>query len=104
MKAWISDEDVAPVAGQDYALTCGIIGAENLNPNITYQWTKDSGRNRTKIRNQSSSILFSPLKLSDAGQYVCHVIVQSPYIYNDVTTVAYKNVTLKRKSNMLSRE
>jgi hypothetical protein len=104
MKAWISDGDIAPVAGQDYVLSCGITGAENLSPNITYQWTKDSGGYRTQIGNRSNPISFSPLKLSDAGQYMCCVIVQSPYIYNEVTTTAYKNVTLKRKSNILSCE
>ena len=67
IKAWISDGDIDPVAGQDYVLTCGVIGAENLSPNIMYRWTKDSGGN---TGNHSSSISFSPLSLSDAGQYI----------------------------------
>ena len=97
MKAWISDGDVDPVAGQNYVLTCGVIGAENLSPNITYWWTKDSSGN---IGYHSSSISFSPLRLSDAGQYTCHIIVQSPFIYNEASVTAYQNVTLKRKSNI----
>ena len=67
IKAWISDGDIDPVAGQNYVLTCGITGAENLSPSIIYQWTKDSGGNRTKIGNNSNSISFSPLRLLDAG-------------------------------------
>ena len=102
MKAWINDGDVDPVAGQVYVLTCGITGAENLSPNFIYQWTKESGGNRTQIRNNSNSVSFSPLQLSDAGQYTCHVTVQSSYIYNEMIITASQNVTLKSKLKIFS--
>ena len=97
MKASISDGGADPVFGQDYILTCGIIGAENLNPSMTYQWTKDIGGNRTQIRTNFNSTSFSPLRLSDAGQYTCHIIVESPYIYNTTIVTASHNVTLESK-------
>ena len=104
MKAWINDEGARPITGQDYVLTCGITGAENLSPNITYQWTKDSGQggNRTQVGTNFNSTSFSPLQLSDAGQYTCHIIVQSPYIYKKMIVTVSQNVTLESKSRIAS--
>ena len=81
----------APILGQNYSLTCCVSGVvENLNPSITYLWTKN---NRTQIQQVSTDprlLSFFPLRLSDAGNYTCmatfnqtnyteihHVIIQS---------------------------
>ena len=104
LKAWINDGGARSVTGQDYVLTCGITGAENLSPNITYQWTKDSGQgeNRIQVGTNFNSTSFSPLQLSDARQYTCHIIVQSPYIYKEMVVTVSQNVTLESKSRIVS--
>jgi hypothetical protein len=43
---------------------------------VNYNWTKDNGTAQTVIGN-SGTLFFSPLKLSDAGQYLCKVMIGS---------------------------
>ena len=38
---------------------------------------------------------FSPLRLSDAGQYTCQATVSSPYLNNDITMMGTQDVTLQ---------
>ena len=63
-----------PTVGESYSLTCTVTGADRLNPTITYQWFKDN----TMVSGETQSTLsFSSLSLSDAGQYRCDVTVSS---------------------------
>lgn len=64
--------------GQDsYKLTCNVIGIDTGKINIGYQWTKlnASIHTRTNLTNNQELLFPSPLKLSDAGVYVCEVNV-----------------------------
>ena len=60
------------IEGQNYMLTCAASGGGSMA--YTYIWLKDgsvvSGQN-------SSTYSFSPLRLTDSGQYNCRVIVGS---------------------------
>ena len=56
-----------------YSLTCNVAVDASLNPSITYLWTKNNG-----IQTQVGTdrvLSFSPLRLSDAGQYTCQATV-----------------------------
>ena len=68
-----------------YSLICG--GA--ANPSITYQWTKNNGSQTQVGTNRVLS--FSPLRLSDAGQYTCQATV-SPCT---ITGMGIQDVTLQ---------
>ena len=77
-----------------YSLTCNVAVDASLN-SITYQWTKNNG---TQTQVGTDRVLsFSPLRLSDAGQYTCQatvtqcniiimetqgVTLQSEFLYN----------------------
>ena len=61
--------------GNQFNITCGISGLDDLNPNFTYQWTKDGGDSI----NLNSSITFPSLKLSNAGMYTCKVNISSNF-------------------------
>ena len=77
----------------DYSLICGITGAENLNPSITYQWTKNNG---TQTQVGTDIVLsFSPLRLSDAGQYTCQATISSPYLNNNIIMMDTQDVRLR---------
>ena len=76
----ITSSVATPIAGQNYTLTCSVTGVENFNPTIAYQWTKNNGT-QMQVGTNSNTILFSPLKLSDAGQYMCRVTVNSDGMY-----------------------
>ena len=76
-----------------YSLTCGVAGAENLYPSITYQWIKNNG---TQTQVGTDRVLyFSSLRLSDAGQYTCQATVSSPYLNNDITVMGTQDVRLQ---------
>ena len=68
-----------------YSLTCSVSGADNLNASITYQWTTNNGT-QTQIQvgmgnhPKLVTLPFSPLRLSDAGNYTCQAIVSSDNI------------------------
>ena len=85
----------------DYSLTCGVGGAANLNPSITYQWTKNNGtQTQLQVRPDPKILSFSPFRLSDAGRYTCQATVSSPYLNNDITMMDSHDVTLQ--SELLS--
>ena len=92
-----------PMLGQSNSLTCSVSGAENLNPSITYQWTKNNGT-QTQIQNQGPGadpkvLSFSPLRLSDAGRYNCQATISSPYLNNNITVNVTEDVMLQSEFN-----
>ena len=92
---------VAEALGQNgYTLICGVNGAENLSPSITYQWIKNNGT-QTQVYNgyDPIHISFSPLRPYDAGQYTCQATVSSPYLKSDISVTDSLNVTFQSESN-----
>ena len=86
-----------PTVGESYSLTCTVTGADRLNPTITYQWFKDN----TVVSGETQSTLsFSSLSLSDAGQYRCDVTVRSTLLSQSVTKMSNtQDLTLQSKYN-----
>ena len=86
----------ALILGQSgYSLTCGVTGAENLNPSISYQWTKNNGTQTQMIGTNSKTPSFSRLLPTHAGLYSCNVTVLSAYVSNVVYTSNSFEVTSK---------
>ena len=96
MSAQISDGGITPTAGLGYALSCSVTGTENLNAAITYEWTK---RNSTQARVLGSykTLRFSSLRLSDAGEFSCHVTVNSRYLRNVVNVTSSHFIQIQSK-------
>ena len=82
-----------PVAGHRHILDCNVTGAENFDSSstLTYQWLKNNS-SQTRLGINSNSLIFTSLKLSDAGWYTCQVLISSPFLYNVVnaTSKAYE--------------
>ena len=83
-----------------FILSCRVHGLpKNLHPSIAYIWTKD---NSTQTQIQAGAdpnhLYFSPLKLSDAGQYICQATVSSPYLDLNITVIDSHNVTCLSES------
>ena len=68
----ITDSDEAtPTAGESYSLTCDTSDVSGF----TYQWTRTNGDVRPP--STEATLSFSPLRLSDAGQYTCEATLNS---------------------------
>ena len=75
-----------PTVGESYSLTCTVTGADRLNPTISYQWFKDN----TVVSGETQSTLsFSSLSLSDAGQYRCRVTVASALLNINISNSSH---------------
>ena len=93
--ARIFNEVVSTNGQQHYNLTCAVSGAKSLNAILTYEWTKNIGGNQTKVGGNFKFLTFSPVRLSNAGQYTCHVMVQSPYLHNELFANVSERVILE---------
>ena len=78
-----------------YTLKCCVLGVENLNPFITYQWTKNNGT-ETQIQDGSNprTISFDHLRVSDAGRYTCQARISSATLNNDIIWNVFHEVTI----------
>ena len=83
-----------PTAGEDYQLTCDVLGAENLKPTITYQWIKNSS-SQIQVESNSNTLSFTPLRLSDAANYVCTVTIASNYLTGDIAAMISQEVSVQ---------
>ena len=80
----ITDGGETPVAGSDYTLICNVSSGSVF----TVAWTM----NGSVLQGQTTETLhFSPLRLSDAGQYICQVTV------GEVSYADEADVILSRK-------
>ena len=76
ISARISDGGKIATAGHSYTLTCSVTGTKDLNPAITYEWTKRNST-QTNVVGSYKTLTFSSLRLSDAGEFFCCVTVNS---------------------------
>ena len=82
----ISDGGATPTVGQSYSLICSVGGGTVSD----YQWRKDG----TVLQGQTTEVLsFSSLRLSDAGQYSCEIIVTA--VSETFTAVQNKSIVLQ---------
>ena len=86
------------VGQTDNTLTCGVSGADNLDPTTTYLWTRDGGREVSCL----STLPLSPVGLSDAGNYTCHATVNSDLLTNGITMSANQIVMVQGESIIYS--
>ena len=85
------------MVGQYGTLTCDVSGADNLNPVITYQWTRSNGTILTPVGTNSDTLTFFNAKLSDAGEYTCTIIVSSLLLSNPVSAYDNHSVIIQSK-------
>ena len=79
-------------------LTCGVFGADRLNPTIIYRWI----RNGETIQDGSSSTLNLPsLRLSQAGEYTCRTTVSSNLLSSDIQVNAGNTQTVTIQSEFI---
>ena len=91
-------------AGEDYQLFCDILtGTEALNDaitSITYQWTRNG--DSYQVGTGSSTLSFSPVRLSDAANYSCLIIIASSYLTGNIITMTSFVVRTQSKLKQLT--
>jgi hypothetical protein len=80
--------------GDNHTLICNASGADNLDPNISYKWTKNSSN---QVKSNSRTLSLNILRLSDAGSYTCSVAVTSAYLGSSIIKHTTKNVNIESK-------
>ena len=89
--------------GEDaYTLTCNINVADDPSFSIIYQWTKNTGNVTEPFETNSRNLSFSPLRLSDAGQYTCQATVTSPHINGNITVMDSQDIRLQSELDINS--
>ena len=63
----------------------------NLDASVTYQWSK-ANKILTQIRSVPRNLSFAPLRLSDAGNYTCQVLVDSNHLNRSINVATFKIV------------
>ena len=92
------NESTRAITGESYNLTCKIVGVENVHPSITYQWTKNSDRGEIQnLGSNSSTLPFTPLQLSDAGNYSCMTTITSSYLTSGITTMVSHSLRIQSR-------
>ena len=87
----------------NYTLTCKALVADHLCPyTITYRWTKtNSTVTQLPVGTESNTLSFSPLRLSDAGQYTCYATVRSFLKNYNITVMEFQNVKIQSKLSLI---
>ena len=67
----INDLGTNPVAGLNYTLSCEVSGVNDNASAVLYEWKKDN----ITLSETGPLFSFSPLRLSDAGMYMCTVSI-----------------------------
>ena len=81
-----------------------MFGAENLNPSVTYRWTKSSDGRQIQVGTKSSTLSFAPVRLSDAANYSCVVTITSGYLTASITAMASLSVAVQSKLQSLNSQ
>jgi hypothetical protein len=68
-----------PTAGETFSLDCSVSGIDDP---VTYQWFDNNG---TQLTN-TSQLRFSPLRVSEGGDYTCRATVRG-VVVEETTTV-----------------
>ena len=67
-----------PQLGKNFGIRCIVSGAENLDATVVYQWTRSSEGTQIQV-GTSSSLSFTPLRVSNAASYMCKATILSSY-------------------------
>ena len=82
--------------GEEYDLTCIVMGVDKLHPVLSYEWTQN-GAKLGMIDDKTNILSLSPFRLSGAGNYSCMVNISSQYI-NKFITIESNNESLEVQS------
>ena len=95
--ATVNGSPVITSLGEQQTLTCSITGAERVSVHTkTFHWTKSTG-SRSQIQGNSSTLTFSTLRVSDAGEYTCRAIIDSDILSGSIEDTGVYTISVRSK-------
>ena len=85
------------VAGQEYSITCNVVGADNLAATFSIEWRDPDNNMLLSGSSSSLTYTFTPLAESDAGIYTCVATVSSTLLSNPRTPSDTLSITVTSK-------
>ena len=85
------------VAGEDYSITCTVVGADTLGATFNIMWLRPGGDVLAMATESSLTHTFTPLGQSDEGIYTCMATVSSDLLSDDLTRSGMQSVTVTSK-------
>ena len=82
-------------AGTNLSLTCIVGGIENLMAELMFEWIRFNRIDFEEINITSNEIHFLPLKLSEAGNYMCRVSIRSSLLRSDLSFMSMPPYTVR---------
>ena len=72
-----------PIIGEDFGFMCEVEIDNDINESISYSFLHNN------VTNSSTGpfVSIETLRLSDTGVYMCSVVIDSPYINNNISLV-----------------
>ena len=96
MSVQVSEVGGILTSGENLDLSCTVLGAENINPTIVYQWIKSNG-SQTMVGTDSNTLSFTPLRLSSGSRYICMVTITSSYLTGDFVAMNSQEIRVQSK-------
>ena len=86
------------VAGEEYSITCTVMGADNLDATFRIEWQSPGGGTLIGLIS-SVTHTFSPLGQDDAGQYTCEATITTDLLMQSpLTRTGMLDITVASKS------
>ena len=75
-----------PILGEDYGFMCEVAIDNNIDESISYSFLHNN------VTNSSTGpfVNIETLRLSDTGVYMCSVVIDSPYINNNISLLTFE--------------
>ena len=87
------------VAGEEYSITCTVMGADNLDAAFRVEWRRPGGGTLLIGTQSSLTHTFSPLGQGDAGQYTCEAMITTDLLLlSPLTRTDMLDITVAGKS------
>lgn len=88
----------SPTIGEDYTISCDVIGADKLSDrSVSYQWKINNVTKTLDMETSLRVLTFSPFKLSNAGSYSCRIGLESSLLSSG--TIFATNTTIIHASS-----
>jgi hypothetical protein len=82
-------------AGTNFSLICNVDDIAKFRAELGFEWIHFNGTDFEEVNVISNEIHFSPLKLSEAGNYMCQVNIRSSLLRSNLSFMSMPPYTVR---------